>query len=147
MVDLLLNLLGDDLHTLLLSHWLDVRSLVTLDIAISSKTCRPYWMKLLYDLRSRGMDEMDHTASSLMWLSTRGICISRMQMKVNAWKVPGCDLSLLRTVDLLHIGLNGCINVTDHCIEMIATLCRKLSNIRLEGCISVECWMWSAAEH
>jgi hypothetical protein len=37
MVDLLLNLLGDDLHTLLLSHLLDVRSLVTLDIAVLSR--------------------------------------------------------------------------------------------------------------
>ena len=114
-----LNLLGDDLHTLLLSHWLDVRSLVTLDIAVSSKTCRPYWMELLHNLRSTSIDEMDHTASSLIWLSIRGICISRMQMKVNAWKVPGCDLSLLRTVDLRHVGLNGCINVTDRCIEMM----------------------------
>ena len=58
-------------------------------------------------------------------------------MKVNAWVVPGCDLSLLRTVDLLHIGLNGCINVTDDCIEMIATRCHKLSTIHLEGCNKV----------
>jgi hypothetical protein len=38
-------------------------------------------------------------------------------MKVDAWQVPGHGLSLLRTIDLLHIGLDGCSSVTDHCLR------------------------------
>ena len=43
-------------------------------------------------------------ASSLMWLTNRGICPSSVQTKED---VPGCDLSLLQTADLLHLGLDG----------------------------------------
>ena len=88
MVRLLLHELSDDLHILLLSQWLDVRSLVTLDVAVSSNTSRPYWKTLLGSLRSSSIDSMDHSASSLMWLIRRGICASRIQMKDNAWRVP-----------------------------------------------------------
>ena len=100
--------LSDDLHILLLSHWLDIRSIVTLDIAVSSNTSRPYWKRLLRSLRAAAIDEMRHVASSLMWLIERGICVSRLQMKDDAWQVPGCDLSLLQTIDLVHLDLDGC---------------------------------------
>ena len=108
--------LSDDLHSLLLSHWLDVRSLVRLDVAVSSATSRPYWMTLLGSLRSASIDNMYHSASSLMWLLRRGICASRVQMKDDGWRVPGCDLTFLKTVNLLHLGLKGCSRVTDDCI-------------------------------
>ena len=150
-----LHLLSDDLHALILSRWLDVRSLVILDVAVSSKTCRPYWIAFLHSVRRwRCIDDISHTAASLMWLSIRRICISRMEIKVYAWQVPGCDLSLLETVDLLHVVLDGCSGVTDQCILTIARVCRKLNSIDIGCCgnvtdagISVESWMWSAAEH
>ena len=116
MTQLLLHELSDDLHRLLFCQWLDVRSLVTLDVAVSSSTSRPYWMRLLGSLRFPSIDNMHHSPSSLRWLIQRGICTSRIQMKVNAWKVPGCDLTLLKTNDLAHLGLKGCRNVTDECI-------------------------------
>ena len=125
MVQLLLHTLSDDLHTLLLNHWLDVRSLVSLDVAVSSKSSRPYWMMLLRSLRISSVDNIDHSASSLMWLISRGVCASRIQMKVNAWRVPGCDLSLLKTVNLVHLGLNGCKSVTDECLLKVANKCGK----------------------
>ena len=113
---LLLHVLSDDLRRLLFCQWLDVRSLVTLDVAVSSSTSRPYWTRLLGSLRSPSIDNINHSLSSLHWLIQRGICASRIQMKVNAWKVPGCDLALLKTNDLLHLGLNSCQRVTDKCI-------------------------------
>ena len=116
MKQLLLHMLSDDLHCLLFCQWLDVRSLVTLDVAVSSSTSRPYWTRLLGSLRCPSIDKMNHSTSSLHWLLQRGICASRIQMKVNAWKVPGRDLALLKTNDLLHLGLNSCRNVTDECI-------------------------------
>ena len=125
MVCLLQHLLCDDPHTLLLSQWLDVRSLTTLDVAISSITLRPYWATLLGALKSPSIDKMCHCTSSLMWLIQRGICTTRIQMKVNAWRVPGCDLSLLKKIVLLHLGLNGCSSVTDKCILKAVNRCDR----------------------
>ena len=133
-----LHLLSNDLHALILTQWLDVRSLVTLDLAVSSKTCRPYWLAFLQSVRRcRCIDDVRHTAASLMWLSIRGISIFRMLMKEDAWRVPGCDLSLLKTVDLLHVGLYNCMHVTDQCILTIARVCSKLSGICVKGCCKV----------
>jgi hypothetical protein len=87
-----------------------------LDVAISSKLSRPYWMMLLGSLRSKSIDEMDHSALSLMWLIQRGMCVSRVQMKADAWRESVCDLSLLNKSELLYLGLNGCSSVTDECI-------------------------------
>jgi hypothetical protein len=47
-----LSQLSDDLQILFLSLWLDVRSLSTLDIAISCRRLRPCWMTILQCLRS-----------------------------------------------------------------------------------------------
>ena len=163
MTQLLLHVLSDDLHRLLFCQWLDVRSLVTLDVAVSSSTSRPYWTRLLGSLRSQSIDNINHTSSSLHWLIQRGICASRIQMKVNAWEVPGCDLALLKTNDLLHLGLNSCRKVTDECISeavkgsnrerdgdcrrcyevadhVVSALsyrCGQLQSIDLEGCNKV----------
>ena len=137
MVPLLLYLLRDDLHTRFLSHWLDVRSIATLDMAVSSKKCRPNWISFLHSVRSAALDDIVHSASSLKWLSMRGISVSRLQMKVDAWRVDLCDVSLLKTSDLLHIGLDGCRSLTDECVRRIATRCCKLRSIRLKGCENV----------
>lgn len=100
---LLLHTFSDDLRYLLLSKWLDVHSLVTLDVAVSSMALRPYWTMLLQFIRSDSIDSMDHCASSLMWLIKRGICTSRIQMKANAWRVPAVDLILRHCCSKLTI--------------------------------------------
>lgn len=133
MVRLFQHELTDDLHNILLFQWLDVRSLVSLDTAISSKTSRPYWMTLLASLRSASFDKMDHIASSLMWLVHRGICASRIQVKYDAWLEPGCDLSLLKTDELLHLGLNGNSNVTDEFLFKVVKRCRDVNNSDISG--------------
>ena len=46
-------------------------------------------------------------------------------MKVNSWRVPECDLSLLQTIDLLHLDLDGCNSVTDECILKLINKCMK----------------------
>ena len=113
---LLLHVLSDDLRSLLLFQWLDVSSLAMLDVAVSSKSSRQYWMTLLGSLRSTSMDKMNHSALLLMWLIQRGICVSRVQMKANAWREPECDLSRLNKSELVYLGLDGCSSVTDECI-------------------------------
>ena len=112
----LLTLLGYDLQDFFLSLWLDVPSLVNLDVAVSSHDWRPYWMTLLHSMRSAGVDEWGHSYASLMWLTRRGICARRMQMKVDGLRVRGCDLLLLETIELVDLGLEGCLDITDECI-------------------------------
>ena len=78
------SLLSDDLQILLLSLWLDVRSLTTLDVSVSSRRLRRNWLTVLRCLRSDAMDNWGHSLSSLMWLSKRGIRVSRVRMKIDA---------------------------------------------------------------
>ena len=44
-------------------------------------------------------------------------------MKINSWRLPGCDLSLLKTADLFHLGLDGCSNVTNGCLLKMVNGC------------------------
>jgi hypothetical protein len=76
-------------------------------------------MMLLHSLRGGVIDDWCHSISSLMWLAKRGIHATRVQMQADyadAWRVRGCDLLMLETVDTVHLGLNGCSNLTDQCI-------------------------------
>ena len=72
--ELLLFLLSDDVLILLLSLWVDVRSLATLDVAVSIHRLRRSWLMVLRCLKSVALDEWGHSLSSLVWLSKRGIC-------------------------------------------------------------------------
>ena len=54
-------LLSDDLQILLLSLWLDVRSLTTLDVTVSSRRLRPSWLTILRCLRSDAMVNWGHS--------------------------------------------------------------------------------------
>jgi hypothetical protein len=135
MIPLFFSVLSSDLQIQFLSQWLDMRSLANLDIAISSKASRPYWMMLLHSLRGGIIDDWLHSITSLMWLTKRGIHATRVQMEyADAWRVRGRDLLLLETDDIEHLGLNGCSNLTDQCIMDMVNRCRKLTSINLHGC-------------
>ena len=107
MAQLFNSLLSDDLQILLLSLWLDVRSLTTSDVAVSSRRLRPSWLTVLRCLRSDAMDNWGHSLSSLMWLSKRGIRASRVRIKMDNSLVRGCDILLVDTSDIVHLGLRG----------------------------------------
>ena len=40
----------------------------------------------------------------------------KMEIKVDAGQIRGSDLLELKKTDLMHIGLSGCVNITDACI-------------------------------
>jgi hypothetical protein len=150
MMPLFLSQLSDDLQIIFLSFWLDVRSLSTLDVAVSCHRLRPWWMTQLQCLRSPAVDDWGHSLSSLMWLSRRRIRASRVQMKMDTSRVRVCDILLIETSDLVALGLRDCINTTDQCVMDVINSCPKIRSIDLGvRCryISVECRMWSAAEH
>ena len=112
-IPLFFSLLSNDVQILFLSHWLDIRSLVTLDMAITSAKSRQYWMKLLHSVRAGVIDDWGHSISSLRWLTKRGIHATRVCMKVDTRLVRGCDLILLETDEIVHLGLSGCCNLTE----------------------------------
>ena len=105
MAPMFLTFLSYDVHILFLTLWLDMRSLVILDIAVSDNASRPYWMTLLRSLRSGIIDDWSHDRSSLMWLIRRGIHARRVQIKMKTRGVRGCDFLLLERADIVHLGL------------------------------------------
>ena len=66
---------------------------------------RPRWMLLLKRLRSPAVDGWGHSLSSLMWLSRRGISAPRVEMKIDTFRVHGCDILLLETSNVVALGL------------------------------------------
>ena len=118
-------MLSDDLQTLFLSLWLDVRSLVTFDVAVSSHVFRPSWMRQLKSLRCPAMDKWGHGLSSLMWLSRRGIRVSQVLIKMDACRVRGCDIMLLDTSDIVLLDLGGCKSISDECLTDIVKQSHK----------------------
>ena len=131
------SLLSDDLQIHLLSLWLDVRSLTTLDVAVSSRRLRPSWLTVLRCLKSDAVDNWGHSLSSLMWLSKRGIRASRVRMKMDHSLVRGCDILLVDMSDIVHLGLKRCYNMSDQCIVDVAHRCLKLRSIDIGGCDKV----------
>ena len=88
-------------------------------------------------LRSEAADDWGHIPSSLMWLSRRGIRVSRLEMKIDISRARGCNILVVDTSDLVHIGLQDCIKITDQCIVDVINLCPKLRSINLSGCGNV----------
>ena len=131
------SLLSDDLQILVLSLWLDVRGLTTLDVSVSSHRLRPNWLTVHRCLRSDAVDNWGHSVSSLMWLSARGIRASRVRMKMDNSLARGCDILLVDTSDVVHLGLRGCSNMTNQCIVDVVNRCLKLQSIDLGGCSKV----------
>ena len=129
-----LSQLSYDLQDFFLSQWLDIRSISNIDVALSSHDWRPHWLALLCTITATSIDNWGHSLSSLIWLTRRGIRVRRMEIKVDAWQIRGCHLLVLKKTDLTHIGLSGCIDITDACILNIAHECRKLIGIDLSEC-------------
>ena len=88
-------------------------------------------------LRSVAVDDWGHSLSSVMWLSMRGIRVSRLEMKIDISRVRGCIILVIDTSDLVHIGVQDCINITDQCIVDVINRCPKLRSINLSGCGNV----------
>ena len=108
-----LSELSFDVHILFISRWLDMRSVATLDVAVSNKASRPYWMTLLRFLHGRLFYGLGNDISSLMWLMRRGIHALRVHRKGDTWHVRGCDLRQVDADDIVHLDLNGCRGLTD----------------------------------
>ena len=77
-------------------------------------------------------------------------------MKVDGLRVRGCDLLLLETIELVDLGLEGCLDITDECIMEVVQQSCKLTRLDISRCesltdaditaLSAGCG-WSAADH
>ena len=83
---------------------------------------------------SEAVDDWGHSLSSVMWLSRRGIRASRLERKIDTSRVRGCNILLVDTSDLVLIGLQDCIGITDQCVVDVINRCPKLGSINLSGC-------------
>ena len=102
-------------------------------------------MTLLHSLRSAEIDGWGHSSASLMWLIKRGICARKIQMLVDdgllssksekvaidRMRVHGRDLLLLQTIELVHLGLVGCRNITDQCIVNMLHRFREVKSLEI----------------
>ena len=50
-------------------------------------------------------------------------------MKVDGLRVRGCDVLLLETIELVELGPEGCLNITDECMMEVVPQCRKLASL------------------
>ena len=126
----LLSPLSDDLKIHIFSLWLDVRSLATLDVAISSRRLRPSWLTVLRCLRSYALGRWHlHSLSSLTWLSKRGIVLPSVFMKINCHpEHPDGDILIVNTGDIVRIGPLRNHDFTDQ--SMVDVMyCRGASNM------------------
>ena len=64
-------------------------------------------------VRSEAVNGWAHSLSSVTWPSRRGIRVSRLEMKIDTSRVRGCNILLVDTSDLVLIGLQDCIGLTD----------------------------------
>ena len=79
-LDLMVN---EDLSLLFLSEWIDYRSMVTLDVAITNHRRRILWLQRLRSISGGDVNNYMHSDSSMRWLIRRGLkpCTIRMNEK------------------------------------------------------------------
>ena len=76
--------LGDDLLIYFLSNWLDVRSLVGLDLAITNHVERLLWKKYLSGINARVFDDWLYCHQSIRWLISRTVRVSNFFINCKA---------------------------------------------------------------
>jgi F-box and leucine-rich repeat protein 2/20 len=147
------------------SNWLDVRSFLVLDVAMTNKNERSQWLGNLKKTQSSSVDEWHHDQSSIRWLINRGIVnASHIRIRNDAkWQITdstfdGAIFPLLRSLDLtecrrisdtllsalikvcpvlLSVTVDNCPNISDIGIAAVATGCPQLETISINGCLRV----------
>jgi Leucine Rich repeat len=94
-------------------------------------------MTLLHAMRSSAIDDWGHSYSSLIWLTKRRICTSRLHMKADGWQVRECDILDLETKSILNLGLDSCYRLTNQGMSDILDRCFKLRCIDIRGCMQM----------
>lgn len=156
---------NSDFLSSFLSNWLDLRSFLVLDVAMTNKNERTQWLENLKKTRLLSMNEWHHDQSSITWLIDRGIvnashiCIrSDAKWQITDSTFDGAIFPLLLSLDLtdcrrisdsllsalikvcpvlLSITVDNCPDISDIGIKAVATGCPQIENISMNGCLRV----------
>ena len=130
---------GDDLLTSFLSVWLDVQSLLVLDIAVSGKRDRLLWLERLRTVQSIPMNKLRHNHSSIRWLISRNFrSVERIEIALDAtWQIVDASFEGILLPALWNIDLTGCQRVSDATLSHLMTGCPQLSSIDITDCKNI----------
>lgn len=129
--------LSDDLFVQILSNWLDVLSIGSIDKAITNHSQRPRWLRCLRSTRkSCALDAWRYSHRSVRWLIARDIQLRRIHMmeptssrKVSSETFDGIHIPYLESIDL-----QDCIDIDDKCLFALAVGCPRLQSVDLSRC-------------
>ena len=131
-------LLNNDLFKLLLSDWVDFRSMGTLDTAITNRSTRITWLNSLPSLSGGDFDSWMHGHLSMRWLIARGIRTSSIQINSNySDSITHLTLDGIDAARLVHVDLDSCTSITDAAVLVLGLQCPLLQSIDLGFCDSV----------
>lgn len=160
----LLFCLGDDWLISFLSDWMNVRSLIALDGAVTNDTMRSMWLNCLSSSNANILNTIIHDHASARWLIIRRVNISRLHISgAYSWQISnksfkGASFTTLQDVNLstcraitdagltsllkncadIHtFDISGCDSMTNHSLEALARRCAHLQHITLRVC----CWI------
>ena len=132
--------LSDDLVVLILSNWVDVLSIGSIDKAVTNHSQRPRWLRCLRSINnSNALDVWRYSHRSVRWLIAREIQLRRIQMieptnsrKVSSETFEGIHIPYLESIDL-----QDCVDIDDKCLFSLAAGCPRLQSVDLSRCTNL----------
>lgn len=134
----LLFCLGDDWLISFLSDWMNTRSLVALDGAVTNITMRSMWLNCLSSSNAKTLNTINHDHTSLRWLMIRRVSISRLHISgVSSWQISNRTFKGSMFTTLRDVNLSACRAVTDAGLTCLLKNCADLHTLDITGCDSI----------
>lgn len=122
---------------IIVSEWLDLHSVMALDIACCNKTLRPTLLEALAaELRWPWISEVALSNRELSWLTMRKCSVKDIMCRDGISR--GVVRRFVRSCPgLLSLDLTDCSSVNDVLLGYIGKYCEDLVTIRLDGCTRI----------
>lgn len=124
--------LSDDILAFLVSNWLDVRAICSLDNSITNREQRHLWLRCLSKvIGSVPLDDQIYNMVSIRWLLFKGFSTSKLTLNCDdriRFRISG-HLPLLTTVDV-----RGSRFISDQNLEDIVKMSGALKFLHISGC-------------
>ena len=122
---------------IIVSEWLDLHSVMALDIACCNKAVRPRLLEALAaELRWPWINEVALSNRELSWLTMRKCSVKDIMCRDGVSR--GVVRRFVRScLGLLSLDLTDCSSVNDVLLEYIARYCEDLVTLRLDGCTRI----------
>ena len=134
--------LPSELFTIILSEYLHLQDICSIDIAICSHHLRPLWLHCLQNYHSQALEDIEHTHRSIRWLIKRHIQVKSIILKhlrcnhfdVREDTFQNISMSTLESFNARLFDDAGDItlfDITDTCLLQLAKGCPNLKHIYL----------------